>query len=116
MSSNCVRPRISFFKRSALKRVVVSYEEGARLGPHRSHALMRALRTKSKNRPFRPRGQGKGHPSFNNKARATRSEILFLALMRGHHRYPGGRSLFPLIAGDGPLVRAVSIHYKKLRI
>ena len=36
--------------------------------------------------------------------------------MRGHHRHPGGRSLFPLIAGDGPLVRAVRIHHEKLRI
>jgi hypothetical protein len=36
--------------------------------------------------------------------------------MRGHRRHPGGRSLFPLITGDGPLVRAVCIHHEKLRI
>src|SRR5260370_9248559 len=43
-------------------------------------------------------------------------ELLFLALLPGHQRHPGGRSLFPLIAGDGPLARAVCIHDEKLRI
>src|ERR1700693_3368015 len=53
---------------------------------------------------------------ISSRKRGTNGEILFLALMRGHRRHPGGRSLFPLIAGDGPLVRAVCIHHEKLRI
>jgi hypothetical protein len=48
--------------------------------------------------------------------RDTSGEILFSALTRGHRRHPRGRPLFPLIAGDGPLVRAVRIHHEKLRI
>src|SRR5260370_18676966 len=43
-------------------------------------------------------------------------EVLFLALLPGHQRHPGGRSLFPLIAGDGPLVGAICIHHEKLSI
>src|SRR5260370_15987667 len=43
-------------------------------------------------------------------------ELLFLALVPGHQRHRGGRSVFPLIAGDGPLARAVCIHHEKLSI
>src|SRR4029077_11007936 len=53
---------------------------------------------------------------ISSRTRGTNGEILFLALMRGHHRHPSGRSLLPLIAGDGMLVRAVRIHHEKLGI
>jgi hypothetical protein len=52
---------------------LIGREEENRTGAHRSHALIQALRSKSKAPPLKSAKYGA--PKFNHKARATRPAL-----------------------------------------